>query len=71
MVHPPVFITRYFSVVFSAAAKADNQKLRYSQLQVIGIKRKIYVFTNLAQMLPFVFLHTGGKLHFYSLDTAV
>ncbi len=34
-------------------------------------KRKICVFTILAQMLPFAFLHTGGKLHFYSLGTTV
>ena len=34
-------------------------------------KRKICVFTNLAQMLPFVFLRIGGELHFYSLGTAV
>lgn len=54
-----------------AAAEADNQKLRYSQLQIIGIKRKICVFTNLAQMLPFVFLRIGGKLHFRSLTATV
>ena len=34
-------------------------------------KRKICVFTILAQMLPFAFLHTGGKLYFYSLGTTV
>ena len=40
---------------FSAAAEADNQKLHYSQFQIIGTKRKICAFTILAQMLPFVF----------------
>ena len=34
-------------------------------------KRKICVFTNLAQMLPFVFLRIGGKLRFRSLTAAV
>lgn len=57
--------------ILSAAAEADNLKLHHIQFQIISTKRKICVFTNLAQMPPFVFLRTGGKLHFYSLGTAV
>ena len=57
--------------ILSAAAEADNLKLLLIQFQIASIKRKICVFTILAQMLPFAFLHTGGKLHFYSLGTTV
>ncbi|WP_288215500.1 hypothetical protein, partial [uncultured Clostridium sp.] len=56
---------------FPAAAEADNLKLHHIQFQIISIKRKICALTITAQMLPFVFLRTGGKLHFYSLGTAV
>ena len=56
---------------FPAAAEADNLKLHHIQFQIISTKRKNCAFTNLAQMLPFVFLRIGGKLHFYSLGTAV
>ena len=52
---------------FPAAAEADNLKLHHIQFQIISIKRKICALTITAQMLPFVFLHTGGKLYFYSL----
>ena len=57
--------------ILSAAAEADNLKLHHIQFQIISTKRKICVFTNLAQMLPFVFLRVGGKLHFRSLTAAV
>ena len=54
---------------FSAEAEADNLKLHHIQFQIVSTKRKICAFTILAQMLPFVFLRTGVKLHFYSLGT--
>ena len=57
--------------ILSAAAEADNLKLHHIQFQIISTKRKICVFTNLAQMPPFVFLRIGGKLHFRSLTAAV
>ena len=57
--------------ILSAAAEADNLKLHHIQFQIISTKRKICVFTILAQMLPFVFSSHRGQTAFYSLGTAV
>ena len=61
----------YLKIQSFAVAEADNLKLLFIQFQIASIKRKICAFTILAQMLPFVFLRVGDKLHFYSLGTAV
>ncbi|MFR2042717.1 MAG: hypothetical protein ACLS4A_07240 [Oscillospiraceae bacterium] len=42
-------------VFFLLAAEADNLKLLLIQLQITSIKRKICVFTILAQMLLLLF----------------